>query len=90
METILCEHRPSPMKLEVMGVYDWAVWKKEVCSFTRYCKDTETHYFARGKAIVTSIEGERREFHRGDLVTFPAGSYAWEILKPVETYYDAQ
>ena len=86
MELILCEQRPSPMKLEVMGVYDWPLWKRDVGSHTWTCGRRETRYFLRGKAIVTPVGGEPREFGRGDLVIFPAGTYNWEVLKQVETH----
>ena len=29
-EPIYCEHKPSPAKLDVLGAYDWPIWKKEV------------------------------------------------------------
>ncbi len=78
------------MKLEVMGVYEWPVWKKEVCRFTWNCKGRETRYFVRGRVIITPKGGEPREFGRGDLVTFPAGAYTWEVRKPVETHCNAE
>lgn len=78
------------MKLEVMGVYDWPVWKKAVCVFTRNCKQRETCYLLRGKAIVTPSGGEPQEFGRGDLVIFPIGTYTWEVLKPVEVHFSAE
>jgi hypothetical protein len=30
MNQISVEHDPSPMKLEIIGVYDWPIWTKEV------------------------------------------------------------
>jgi uncharacterized cupin superfamily protein len=89
MKSILCEHKPSPMKLEVLGVYDWPIWKKEVSKFPWKYDRQETCYLLRGKVIVTPDGGEPQEFGRGDLVTFPAGlSCTWEILAPVEKHYD--
>jgi uncharacterized cupin superfamily protein len=91
MKSILCEHKASPMKLEVMGVYDWPIWKKEVSKFPWTYDRQETCYFLRGRVIVTPEGGESQEFGRGDLVTFPAGlSCTWEILDPVEKHYDFQ
>ena len=88
MKSILCEHRPAPMKLEVLGVYDWPIWKKEASKFPWTYDQQETCYFLRGKVIVTPQEGEPRTFGRGDLVTFPAGlSCTWEVLEPVEKHY---
>ena len=88
-DDILCEKHASPMKLEVLGVYDWPVWKKEASRFPWTYNDKETCYFIRGKAIVTPDGGEPQEFGRGDLVTFPKGmSCTWEILEDVEKYYN--
>jgi uncharacterized cupin superfamily protein len=87
MITILCEHHPAPMKLEVLGVYDWPVWKKDVSRFPRSADQQETCYFVRGRVIVTPADGEPQEFRRGDLVTFPAGHYTWDIIEPVEKHY---
>ena len=85
---ILCEHRPSAMKLEIQGVYDWPIWRKEVSKFQWKYEQTEICYFLRGQVIVTPAGGEPREFGRGDLVTFPAGlKCTWEILKDVEKHY---
>jgi len=88
MKSILCENRPAPMKLEVLGVYDWPVWKKEASKFPWTYDQQETCYFLRGKVIVTPEGGEPLTFGRGDLVTFPAGlSCTWEVLEPVEKHY---
>ena len=87
-EQILCEKHASPMKLEVLGVYDWPVWKKEVSTFPWTYQDQETCYFIKGKVIVTPDGGEPVEMGRGDLVTFPKGmSCTWEILQDVEKHY---
>jgi uncharacterized cupin superfamily protein len=89
MNSILCEHKASPMKLEVLGVFDWPIWKKEVSKFPWRYDQQETCYFIRGKVIVTPDGGEPQQFGRGDLVIFPAGlSCTWEVLEPVEKHYD--
>jgi len=76
------------MKLEVLGVYDWPIWKKEVSRFPWQYDRQETCYFLRGRVIVTPDGGAPLEFGRGDLVTFPAGlSCTWEVLDPVEKHY---
>ena len=86
---ILCEHKPAPMKLEVLGVYDWPVWRKEKSRFPWTYQAQETCYFLKGRVVVTPDVGEPREFVRGDLVTFPKGlSCTWEILEDVEKHYD--
>ena len=86
---ILYERRPAPGKLDVLGVYEWPIWKKEASKFPWTYDQTEVCYFLRGKVIVTPDGGEPMEFHRGDLVTFPAGmSCTWEILEDVEKHYN--
>lgn len=85
---ILCEHRPSSMKLEIQGVYDWPIWSKEVSTFEWEYTQTEICYILRGKIIVTPEGGEPQEFGRGDLITFPAGMRCtWQVLKAVEKHY---
>jgi uncharacterized protein len=86
---IYCEHKPSPAKLEVMGVYDWPLWKKEVSTFPWSYTQQETCYITRGRVIVTPDGGEPQEFKRGDLVTFPLGmSCQWQILEDIEKHYN--
>jgi uncharacterized cupin superfamily protein len=85
---ILCEHKPSPAKLEVLGVDSWPLWKKEVSTFPWRYERSETCYVVRGRFLVTPEGGAARAFGRGDLITFPAGlSCTWEILEPVEKHY---
>jgi uncharacterized cupin superfamily protein len=52
-EPIYCEHKPSPAKLDVLGVYDWPIWKKEVSTFPWTYGDQETCYILKGRFIVT-------------------------------------
>jgi uncharacterized cupin superfamily protein len=85
---ILCEHKPSPAKLDVLGVDLWPTWKKEVSTFPWSYDKAETCYVLRGRFVVTPDGGEPQEFGRGDLITFPAGlSCTWEVLEPVEKHY---
>lgn len=89
--TIQVEHNPSPLKLEVAGVHNWGIWKKEISTFPWTYNQQETCYILRGRFIVTPDGGEPQEFGRGDLITFPAGmSCTWEILEDVEKHYDFQ
>jgi uncharacterized cupin superfamily protein len=88
---ILCEHKPSPAKLEVLGVDDWPVWRKEVSKFPWKYTQTEVCYVLKGRFVVTPEGGGPQEFARGDLITFPAGlQCTWEILEPVEKHYTYQ
>jgi uncharacterized cupin superfamily protein len=87
-DKIIYERNPSPSKLEVQGVYEWPIWKKEASKFPWSYARTEVCYFLRGRVIVTPDGGEPQEFRRGDYVTFPAGmSCTWEILEDVEKHY---
>jgi uncharacterized cupin superfamily protein len=89
MSEILCEHKPAPVKLEVLGVYDWPIWRKEVSTFPWTYDQRETCYILRGRVVVTPDGGEPVEFKRGDLITFPQGlSCTWEILQDIEKHYD--
>jgi uncharacterized protein len=85
---IHCEHKPSPAKLEVIGVYDWPIWEKEPSRFPWRYDVAETCYILRGRCIVTPEGGAPQEFRRGDLITFPAGlSCTWEVVEPVQKHY---
>jgi uncharacterized protein len=85
---IHCEHRPSLAKLEVMGVDDWPVWKKEPSRFPWRYEQSETCYVLRGRFIVHLDDGTPQTFSRGDLIIFPAGlTCTWEILEAVEKHY---
>ena len=85
---ILCERKASPAKLEILGVFEWPIWEKEVSEFPWNYDRTEVCYLLRGKVIVTPDGGEPQEFNRGDLITFPAGmNCTWNVLKAVEKHY---
>lgn len=86
---ILVERNPSPAKLDVIGVYDWPIWEKEISTFPWKYDRQETCYLLEGDVIVTPDEGEPVQIQRGDLVTFPAGmTCTWEIREPVKKHYD--
>ena len=88
MSAIHFERKPSPAKLDVIGVYDWPVWKKEVSKFSWTYDNEETCYIIRGKVTVTPDGGDPMEFKRGDLITFPSGmSCTWDITDDIEKYY---
>ncbi len=88
---ILLERNPSPAKLDVIGVYDWPIWRKEVSEFPWTYAKKETCYILRGRFIVIPDDGEPQEFRRGDLITFPAGlNCTWQILEDVEKHYDRE
>lgn len=89
MSQILVEHHASPAKLEIMGVYDWPIWTKEVSTFPWHYDKRETCYLLEGEALVTPEAGDAVEIRAGDLVIFPAGmSCTWEVRVPVRKHYD--
>jgi uncharacterized cupin superfamily protein len=89
MQKIHVERNPSPAKLDVIGVYDWPIWTKEVSTFAWHYETREVCYFLEGEAIVTPEGGEPVALERGDFVTFPAGmSCTWEIRAAVRKHYD--
>lgn len=88
MDPILVEHNPSPMKLDVIGVYDWPIWNKEPSTFPWTYDQKETCYLLEGEAVVTPAGGTPVTIVEGDLVTFPAGmSCTWEIRQAVSKHY---
>jgi ethanolamine utilization protein EutQ (cupin superfamily) len=85
---ILVEHRPSPAKLDVLGVEGWPIWRRGPGTFPWSYAQTETCYILRGRFTVTPEGGEPMELGRGDLIRFPVGlSCTWEILEAVEKHY---
>ncbi len=86
---ILVEHNPSPAKLEVMGVYDWPVWSKEVSEFPWRYEARETCYILEGEVVVTPDDGKPVTIRKGDLAIFPAGlSCTWDIKASIKKHYD--
>ena len=80
--------QPSQESLKQLGVYDWAIWSKDVSEFPWIYGERETCYLLEGDVIVTPDGGEPVRFGKGDLVTFPAGlSYTWKILQNVKKHY---
>ncbi len=89
MNEIQIEQHASPAKLEVLGVFDWPEWSKEVSEFDWEYDRSETCYFVEGHAIVTPENGEPVEMGAGDLVVFPAGMRCrWKITKDVLKHYN--
>ncbi len=89
MDKILVEKNASSMKMDVLGVYDWATWEKEVSEFPWEYKMTESCYIIDGEAIITPEDGEPVTIERGDYVIFPKGmKCTWKIIEPIEKYYN--
>jgi hypothetical protein len=86
---ILVEHDPSPAKLEVIGVFDWPVWEKEVSTFPWTYERRETCYVLEGEVVVTPQGGRPVTIRAGDLAIFPAGmSCTWDVRAPIRKHYD--
>jgi uncharacterized cupin superfamily protein len=89
MDAITIEHNPAPVKLEVMGVYDWPVWTKEVSTFPWTYDANETCYLLEGEVTVTPEGGAPVRIATGDLVRFPQGMRCtWQVHKPVRKHYN--
>ena len=54
---ILCERKPSPAKLEVLGIDHWPIWRKDVSEFPWRYDQPETCYILRGRFTVTPQGG---------------------------------
>ncbi|MFA5430850.1 MAG: cupin domain-containing protein [Candidatus Omnitrophota bacterium] len=76
-------------ELKKKGVFGWPVWTKEVSRFDWQYESVEECYFLEGEAEVTSGDGKKVSFGKGDFVTFPRGlSCVWDIKKPVRKHYN--
>ena len=88
MDDITIEHNASPMKLEIMGVYDCPVWDKEVSTFAWTYDKEEVCYLLEGAATVTPQGGVPVNIEAGDLVRFPKGlQCTWQIHAAVSKHY---
>lgn len=89
MSQILYEAAASPMKVDILGIYEWPIWEKEVSTFDWTYDEEETCYFLDGEVLITPHdEQEPVLLKRGYLVTFPQGmSCTWEIRKPVRKHF---
>ncbi len=88
MAEIRIEHQPSPVKLEVIGVFEWAIWRKEISTFSWHYDKPETCYILEGECVVTPENGEPVVCKRGDLVHFPAGlACQWDVRQAIKKHY---
>ena len=88
MDMILVEHNVSSAKMDVMGVYGWPIWSKEVSEFPWTYDRAESCYFLEGDVIVIPEGGEPIQMGAGDFVTFPKGmSCTWQIKQDVKKHY---
>jgi uncharacterized protein len=88
MAEIRIEHRPSPAKLEVMGVFEWAICQKEISMFSLSYDKTEVCYILEGEGVVTPEKGAPVTCKRGDWVYFAAGlACEWQIRQSIKKHY---
>ena len=87
MTTIIVE-KPTPERLQTLGVKQWPTWSKEVSSFPWQYSSTEIAYILEGEVTVTPKGGVPVHFAAGDLVTFPAGlDCVWQVNTPLRKHY---
>jgi len=80
--------KPDNLKLEKLNVKNWPIWSKEKSIFDWEYDSEEVCYIIKGRAIVTTEDGEKVSFGAGDLVTFPKGlKCKWEILENIKKHY---
>ncbi len=80
--------QPTKEELEKLGVESWPTWTKEVSEFDWEYTGKETCYILKGKAIVSTDDGDV-EIKAGDLVVFPAGlKCVWKVIEPIEKVYN--
>ena len=88
MNSILVEHDPSPMKLEVLGMEDWPLSREPVSVQEKSYRQTETTFILEGRAEITRQDGETIAIQPGDLVTFmPEARCTWTITEAIERHY---
>jgi len=79
----------SQDELKKRGVSGWPIWQKEASEFDWYYDSVEECYLLQGKVEVTTKNGEKVEFGKGDFVTFPKGlSCQWKIKENVSKHYN--
>ncbi len=80
---------PTEEELKKLDVESWGIWTKEKSIFDWSYSDIETCYILEGEVEVTSNDGKKINFSKGDLVQFPKGlNCTWNVKKPVKKYYN--
>lgn len=78
----------KPSEEEIKMAESWPIWTKEVSEFDWNYNEKETCLILKGKAEVTSKDGEKASFGAGDFVIFPVGlECTWKIIEPIEKKY---
>ncbi len=67
----------------------WPIWEKETSEFDWHYDSTEECYLLEGNVEVTTEDGTKVRFGKGDFVTFPKGlSCTWKVISPVRKHYN--
>ncbi len=76
-------------QIEKRGIKSWPIWEKEVSRFDWYYDNMEECLLLEGRVVVETADGDKVEFEKGDLVTFPKGlSCVWDIKEAVTKHYN--
>lgn len=79
----------KPTEEEIKMAESWPTWSKEVSEFPWSYGEKETCLILKGKAEITSDDGEKAVFGAGDWVVFPEGmNCTWKITEPIEKKYN--
>ena len=88
MAVVLVEHYPSPLKLEVLGVFDWPESRESGQREFAGVPTTETSYILEGAARISFADQPPVEVSEGDLVTImPHTACVWIITKAIVRHY---
>ena len=81
--------KPTKEKLQQLDIDKWSVWECDVKKFDWEYDDNEIFYVLEGKVKVVTTEGEKVEFEKGDLVTFPKGvKCTWDVKEKIRKHYN--
>jgi uncharacterized protein len=71
-----------------VGVLNAGVWKAEPGSFDYVFETDETFLLLDGSVTVDTHDGSSVELHKGDIVSFVAGTKAtWHVLEPSKKFF---
>ena len=75
-------------KLKSLGVDSWSYWSCGISEFDWEYDSNERCYIQKGKAIITTEEGDKIEIKKGDIVLFPKGlRCSWSVVETIEKVY---
>jgi uncharacterized cupin superfamily protein len=73
---------------ENLDIYNWSIWTKEISNFDWHYDSIEECYILQGEVEVTTLQGTKTRFGKGDFVTFPKDlDCTWNIIQPVRKHY---